>query len=216
MYKQEDFRNNRNVSNYYCGTYLRIKNSCSSHKIKTSVLENLVLEAIQIQVKLVIELEKSLLKLDLISSKKKLDDDYKKFVKENDLKIERLKNEKREAYEKWKFEEITKEEFTNINNTIENKINSIMEENELYKINYLEKIKKVKKNDYWIGHYKRNKKISKVTKQVLDDLIESIEVYEGGKIKINFKYYDEYESIMTYLESKEGEKECLYGGLQYI
>ena len=63
MTKQEDTRGKRQLSNYFCMSYLQVSKSCSSHKIKTSVLEESVLEAIQVQVKLVIELEKSLLRI---------------------------------------------------------------------------------------------------------------------------------------------------------
>ena len=57
MTKQEDFRGKRQLSNYFCMSYLQVSKSCSSHKIKTSNLETAVLEAIQVQVKLVIELD---------------------------------------------------------------------------------------------------------------------------------------------------------------
>jgi len=216
MCKQDDFRGNRNVSNYYCGTFLRIKRVCSSHKIKSSVLDGLVLEAIQIQIKMVIELEKSLLKLDLLSNRTKLEEEFKRDIKYNELKIERLKKEKKQKYEDWKFNLIDKQEFLKISGEIENKIASIKDEIELYKLNYLERLKKIKKNDYWINHYKRNKKIKKVTKQVLDELVESIYVYENEKIEVNFKYKNEFESIINYLEGKEGVKLCLDGSLQYI
>ena len=46
MTKQEDNRGNRQISNYFCMSYLHISKSCKPHKIKTTVLENVVLETI--------------------------------------------------------------------------------------------------------------------------------------------------------------------------
>jgi len=216
MCKQEDYRGNRNVSNYYCNTYLRVKKSCSSHKIKSSHLEQLVLEAIQSQIKMIIELEKSLLKLNLLSDKTKIEEEYKNFIKNSESKINKLKQDKKMKYEDWKFSKIEKTDFLKFASEIEKKVTAINEEIELYKINYLERLKKVKKNDYWINHYKRNKKIKRVTKQILDELVDSIIVFEDERIKVNFKYNDEYEGIINYLENKEKVKLCLDGLLQYI
>ena len=62
MIKQEDNRGKRNLSNYFCTTYLRVNKKCTPHKIKSSDLDKIVLESIQLHIKLVIELERSLKK----------------------------------------------------------------------------------------------------------------------------------------------------------
>lgn len=48
MTRQEDFRENRNISNYVCMTHLQVASKCSTHKIKSEELENIVLETIQL------------------------------------------------------------------------------------------------------------------------------------------------------------------------
>ena len=206
MTKQEDNRGNRNLSNYFCMSYLSISKSCSSHKIKTSVLEQLVLEAIQLQVKLVIELDKSLSKLYFKNNKETVETEYKNNMRIANLKIENLKDEKRKKYEEWKFNKMDKEEFMNISSSIDKSITEIKNNIDLYTSTYRENIKKMKKNDFWIGHYKRNRKIKRVTKEVLDELIEVIYVTKDGNIEITFKYQDEYNNLVKYLEN-EGEKE---------
>ena len=122
------------------------------------------------------------------------------------LKIENLKDEKRKKYEEWKFNKMDKEEFMNISSSIDKSITEIKNNIDLYTSTYRENIKKMKKNDFWIGHYKRNRKIKRVTKEVLDELIEVIYVTKDGNIEITFKYQDEYNNLVKYLEN-EGEKE---------
>ena len=82
------------------------------------------------------------------------------------------------------------------------------EDIELYTFTYKENIKKIRKNDYWIGHYKRNRKIKRLTKEVLNELIDVIFVRQDGTLDIKFKYQDEYQSLVNYLEeeAKENEK----------
>jgi DNA invertase Pin-like site-specific DNA recombinase len=205
MTKQEDFRGNRCVSNYYCMTYLQVSKSCSPHKIKTSELDSIVLEMIQLHIKLVIELEKSLSKLFFKDNKISIETDYKNNVKIAEIKIDNLKEQKRKYYEDWKFEKIDKNEFVKLSDEIEHKINALNEEIEIHTSTYRETIKKIRKNDYWIGHFKKNRKIKKVSKEVLKELVETIYVMDDGTLEIKFRYQDEYEKLVNFL-NEEGEK----------
>ena len=208
MTKQEDTRGKRQLSNYFCMSYLQVSKSCSSHKIKTSVLEESVLEAIQVQVKLVIELEKSLSKLYFKNNQGSIENEYKNNVKIAELKISNLKEQKRKYYEEWKFDKLEKSEFIKLSEEIESKIKKLGEDIEIYTSTYRENVKKMRKNDYWIGHYKRNRKIKSLSKEVLNELIDVIYVRKDGTLDIKFKYQDEYESLVNYLEegAKENEK----------
>lgn len=202
MTKQEDFRGKRQLSNYFCMSYLQVSKSCSPHKIKTSELENTVLEAIQLQVKLVIELEKSLSKLFLKNNQSSIENEYKNNVKVAEIKISNLKEKKRKSYEEWKFNKLEKKEFMNISKEIDSKISQLNEDIELYTSTYREAIKKIRKNDYWIGHYKRNRKIKKISKEVLNELIDIIYVRKDGSLDIKWKYHDEYLGLANYLEQE--------------
>ena len=208
MTKQEDSRGKRQLSNYFCMSYLQVSKSCSKHKIKTSVLEETVLEAIQVQVKLVIELEKSLSKLYLKNNQGSIENEYRNNVKISELKISNLKEQKRKYYEEWKFDKLEKSEFMKLSDEIETKISKLNEDIEIYTSTYRENIKKMKKNDYWIGHYKRNRKIKSLSREVLNELIDVIYVRKDGTLDIKFKYQDEYQSLVNYLEkgAKENEK----------
>ena len=216
MVKQDDYRGNRNISNYFCISHLYLSKSCSSHKIKTEVLNNTVLESIQLQVKLVIELDKSIKRLFFRSNKGQLETTYKEKIRVVEIKLENLKNKKRDNYKEWKFGSIDKKEYETIQQDIENKINKLNEDIELYNSTYQNTIKRLRKDEYWISHYRRNRKIKKITKEVLDELVESILVKEDGSLIINFKYQDEYIGLLQYIENEGSVKECLNGELVSI
>lgn len=216
MVKQDDYRGNRNISNYFCISHLYLSKSCSSHKIKTDVLNNTVLESIQLQVKLVIELDKSIKRLFFRSNKGQLETTYKEKIRVAEIKLENLKNKKRDNYKEWKFGSIDKKEYETIQQDIENKINKLNEDIELYNSTYQNTIKRLRKDEYWISHYRRNRKIKKITKEVLDELVESILVKEDGSLIINFKYQDEYIGLLQYIENEGSVKECLNGELVSI
>ena len=153
-------------------------------------------------------MEKSLSKLYFKNNQGSIENEYKNKVKIAELKISNLKEDKRKYYEEWKFNKIEKREFIKLSEEIENKITKLNEDIELYTFTYKENIKKIRKNDYWIGHYKRNRKIKRLTKEVLNELIDVIFVRKDGTLDIKFKYQDEYQSLVNYLEeeAKENEK----------
>lgn len=206
MTKQEDFRGKRQLSNFYCMSYLQVSKRCSPHKIKTSDLETAVLESIKLHIKLVIDLEKSLNKLYFKNNQSSIENEYKNNVKVAEIKISNLKEEKRKAYEEWKFGKIEKNEFIKISNDIDTKITILNKNIEMITSTYRETIKKLRKNDYWIGHFKRNKKIKNVSREVLNELIEVIYISSSGTVDIKFKYQDEYLNLVKFLEN-EGERE---------
>ena len=216
MYKQEDNRGNRQLSNYFCNTYLYIsKTSCSPHKIKTEELNEMVLESIQLQIKLVIELDRSLKKLYLRNNRDTVESEYKNNTRIAEIKIDNLKNKKIKLYEDWKFNNIDKDEFLKQSKIIEEDIKLIEEKLELINHTYRENIRMIKRNDYWIEHYKRNRKIKKVSKEVLKELIDVIYVTKEGNIDIRFKYKNEYNELLNYLKNEGAVKTCQNGELVF-
>lgn len=200
MLKQEDHRGNRELIDYVCTSFTRAGCKCSRHKISAKFLDEAVLETIKLQIKLVIDLERSLTKLNIFGNYQAMEEEFRNSIKLLEKKKYRLEEEKREKYEDWKFEKINKTDFLKFSESVKKQIEEINDEMEIYKSNYLERLKKIKKNDYWINHFKRNKKIKRITKEVINELIDKIYVYENSKIKIVFKYQDEFVSLMKTVE----------------
>ena len=216
MYKQEDKRGNRQLSNYFCNTYLYIsKTSCSSHKIKTDDLNDIVLESVQLQVKLVIELDRSLKRLFFKNNRETVESEYKNNTRIAEIKINNLKNKKIQLYEDWKFNNIDKDEFMKQSKLIEEDIKLVEEKLELITKTYRDNIKMIKRNDYWINHYRRNKKIKKLTREVIKELIDVIYITADGNVDIRFKYSNEYKELVTYLENEGAVKKCQNGELVF-
>ena len=69
----------------------------------------------------------------------------------------------------------------------------------------------IKRNDYWIEHYRRNRKIKKVSRETLKELIDVIYVTKEGNIDIRFKYKNEYNELLNYLKNEWAVKTCQNG-----
>ena len=216
MVKQEDKRGNRNVSNYYCMTHLHVTNSCSSHKIKSEELDKIVLETIQQQIRLVIDLERSIKKLIFKSKKYISEVEYDNQIKLIQIKINNNKKNKSENYKDWKLNKITVNEYSKNAKQFDFNIKQLESEMKLITENYKDTIKRIRKDDYWINHFKRNRKIKRLSKEILNELIQTILITKEGNVIIIFKYRDEYKSLLEYKKREEATTECINGNLVSI
>lgn len=184
---------------YMCSTYMRrSRNLCSKHTIRNDILEEAVLKMIKLQIELVADYDKILKELQKVSKT-----DYrKKVIEDNIMKSEEeLKIQKRLrklAYEDWKLEKITEDEYveysssyTSVITLIENNIKNLYEELE----NYTEKEEK----NEWVENFLEYKNIKELSRQVVDELIDEIYVYENGRIQIKFRYEEQYKEAMEYV-----------------
>ena len=131
-----------------------------------------------------------------------MEKEYKESIQIAEIKINALKEKKKEIYKDWKFNRIDKSEFSKLYEEYNQKIELLNSNIELYTSTYKETVKMLKKDDYWIEHYKRNKKIKKLTRSVVEDLIEKIIVFSDCKVEVIFKYHDEYEQLLAFLEKE--------------
>ena len=199
MCRMEDYRNNRACSNFYCRSYKTQSDVCSPHKIKTSDLNDIVLKSILFQVKLVIDLEKAIKKIKKKSTEEQIEKKYFNEIKKMNNDIDKYKKLKKSSYEDWKFDKITKEEYFIYSKDYDERIKTLEKEIEAMKNLYVDKMNELKKDDYWINHFKRNKKIKSLSKDVINEIIDVIYVHEDGNVTIKFKYQDEFEKSLEFV-----------------
>ena len=134
--------------------------------------------------------------------------EYTKSIKQKvenmQCELEKVEKDKVENYEKWKNIEITEIEYIeNIKNIVSKECllkNTIKDEKS--------KLLKAKKEaiylreNVWIDTLLKYKNQRKLTKEMLEDLIDKIYINKDGrKIKIKFKYEDAYKLAMDYLKT---------------
>lgn len=196
---------NRDYWYYICSTYRnKSKNLCTKHSIRNDKLEAAVLEAIKLQVSLVIEMEEILKEINKSKTVSLRNNNIENNIKRQELELEKNKKLKKSSYEDWKLGIINQEEYFEYSESYTKKINEI---EETLKYLYEEKKKyktQVQSDNSWIAIFKKNKNITELTKEIIDELINCIYIHEGAKITIDFRFKDEYENALNYI--KENEK----------
>ena len=199
----EDNRRKNFLSHYYCRNYKTTSNNCSPHKIKTSELNHLVLQTILMQVRLVLDLEKAINKLKNNGKEKEIESNYNTNMEMLERNIDKYKRIKKKSYEDWKLNSITKEEYEMYSIDYDKKIENYTNEIKVVQKIYKENLQNIKKDNYWIEHFKRNKKIKTLSREIIYELIDCIYVHEGGNITIKFKYQDEFEEAIKFIKDNK-------------
>ena len=188
---------------YVCSTYKqRSIDLCTSHNIRNTILEESVLEAIKLQVNLIVDFEKTLNDIKQISNIDYRIETMNDRIKRLNQKLEKQKQLRKMTYEDWKLGNISEDEYKEYSESYTNSINQIQENIE----NIKEELSKFEKNDdniVWINKFTKYKNITKLSKEVVDELIDDIYVHEGKEITIKFKYEDEYKKEIEYIKRNE-------------
>ena len=137
------------------------------------------------------------------SENKRLEEEYKNNIYKLSNDIDKLKKLKKASYEDWKLKKISKEEYLNYSKDYEERIKIFSNDIKALENVYTENIKNTKKDDYWIEHFRRNQKVKSLSKDVINELIDLITVNENGNVTIIFKYQDEYEKALEFIQGKE-------------
>ena len=205
MHKKNCKNKSGTVYEYYiCGTYRKKSNKlCTKHTLKIEELENSVLEAIKLHIELLIDTENILDQVNK-SKTKQLPNANMDSIKEKKKKeIKRLGNLKKGLYEDWKNEDITREEYLEYKQKYEQDIEKLKD----IIVNFDKQKEKqeeiIEGNSQWIDNFKKYKNIFKLDRNITTELIDYIEVYENKKIKIHFKFMNELDKILEYINKKD-------------
>lgn len=188
---------------YVCPTYSKkSKELCSRHYIKENDLRIAITRSIKYHIDLLTNFEEILNKSkgNIFEDKKiiSLMNSIKKFETEQEC----LKKRKQKIYEDWKMDKIDEEQYYEYTQDYieerENIESQIKQTKEL--VTEIRKNNEKANNNLWAEKLGQFRDISVLTKNMLDELIDDIYVYEDRRIKINFKYRDEYKFAMNYIK----------------
>lgn len=188
---------------YICSTHRNKSNEiCSKHYLKEEDLRLTITRSLKYHINLLTDFEKV---QEYMKNNKNEDEKIngtKRKITKLNKELENIKLKKIEIYEDWKLDKIDEGQYyeytkdyidkkTNIENQIEKYQQEILD---------LEKITAKTSNNIWAERLSKYKDVSVLTKNMIDELIDDIYIYEDRRMKINFKYRDEYKIAMDYLK----------------
>ena len=130
----------------------------------------------------------------------------KPFLEENINKCEEFANIRRklrkEAYEDWKLGNITEKEYNDYTKEYGEQIRQSEDPIDKY-YEELKEFDQASRESSWIEYFTKYKNVNSLSRELIDSLVDNIYIYEDKKIKIKFKYEDEYNYLMDFIKRRK-------------
>lgn len=185
-------RGKKGFIGYICKIYkTKGKNFCLSHSINNDELEEAVLFSIKEEARKILKPDDidALTKICVCDKNKEY---YEQQIDELNRRIEKIGSYKRKTYESYMEEIISKDEYLKYVSDYDCEKKKIEKEKE----KIIEKIDSQKEldNEYdaWVEAFKDYINIDELTRDIVVELIEKIEVNEDGSINIHYRFNNPY------------------------
>ena len=187
---------------YVCSTFKKMdKGACTKHTIRLDRLEAAVLAAIKMQIQLAVDMEQA---IEVINQYTRKNTQSEKLQKQLDVaKKDEAQAESMilDLYPDWKMGMITSEEYR--------KLKSKLEEKLLDARGRIEQIEMLQSgledgqdaSNEFIQKFLQYRNVETLTRDLLVTLVDTIYVYEGGDIHIDFKFQSPFLMAKEYIEN---------------
>ena len=192
---------------YRCVTSRKMdKGACTTHSVRADILEEAVLKSIQSIIEIAVDFDKLNKELEKIKKAEKGELPHEKLILKNSDELEKMKNIQFGLYSDWKNGEITKDEYNSFKIEIARKISEL--EATIAEVEKDNKKIEFKTENEFINQFKKHNNITKLTRPILTELVDSILIHEDNRITINFKFSDAFAEFKE-KQQKEQQKRKL-------
>lgn len=192
--------------NFKCGNYyMHGKEYCTAKKIRKEDLDQTVLSAIKLNISLFADLQKEIERLKQNPIVRLKTKETQRKIKELQLQEDKVSRIRAGLYDDCKEGLLSNEEFVEMRDVYTQQLEEIR-----MKISRLEsdnafRIVDTRVEGTWAKAIREYKNPKKITRELIETLIERIDIYEDSRMKITFKCMDEFEKLRLEIEKQEQE-----------
>ena len=185
-------RGNKGFTGYLCKTYkTQGKSFCSSHSIDVESLDEAVLSSIKSEARKILK-EEDVDELRRMQAYNDSTEYYRMQLEHIQSRIEKVERFKRKTYDSYMEELINREEYVRYISEYEAEILELQKEKvEISDKSDLQQELNVQ-HDQWVEAFKDYINIDELTRDLVLELIERIEVHGDGSITIYYKFQNPY------------------------
>ena len=183
---------------YVCSTN-KSKQGCSSHSISEAVLTEAVLQTVQAHIDMIANIERLYRFIDELPEEQRNVFNYDAQIVKLKEEIERAQRFKMRLYENLSEGMINQQEYFQFKNSYTAKIEEAQEAIAVLEKERSQVIEGNRRDSIWIGVFTRYANIQSLDRKAVVELIDHIDVYEGNRIEITFKYEDECARAIKYI-----------------
>ena len=186
-------RGNHEVIGYVCKTYKQQgKQFCNSHSINHSDLAEAVLSSIQEEARKILT-PSDINEMDKIKTENAYKMQYHERMEQIQAEINKVENFKRKTYNNLLEEIISKNEYIDYVNGYDKKLKDLQKQKEqIFEKMEMQNEVDERYND-WVHAFKNYMNVTHLTRGMVLELIERIEVHEDGVIDIYYRFSNPFE-----------------------
>jgi len=190
------------ISPYYCCPTVNYSDEygCTHDKIRENQLHETIIITFLTQIKLFVDNEKLLRIIKKTIDKPNISTDNS--ISQFDNEIKDIQSKKRKLYEQYTNKTINKTLYLKERETLEKELENKASERETLisqqqnQKNILESVQQLSQK------FLKYQSITELTKEMVDEFIEAVNIYDSERISIRFTFKDELERIIKIIQSK--------------
>ena len=203
MVRKTTLYGDKNYGYFVCGTHRADKAVCSTHSISEAKLERAILEGVNLHIRTVTELRKS---LEAISRRP-----MRRITLERiDRRLDELRQElaqkqvtRDNLYRRYACGEVSKDDFNEFKRIFTGDCEEIERAIEAQQGQMDELMANTSPDSPWITYFQKFGQINALERDVLVRLVERILVYEDSRIEIVFRYQAQFEQAKAMVAAYE-------------
>ena len=204
MIRHKVNRGNKSFYYYHCSANKK-KQGCSSHNTEMFSLHEKILNAIRLQIALVVDTEDLLQK---IGNQAILDRKIHRLdilIGQKEEELNKQQEFRRKLYENMADGIITRDEYKVMHQSYNAKIAETTGKIQSLEQERADTINSNSINCSWMERFKENRNVTELSRELVVTLIDRIEIFEDKRIEITFNFKDELQQLQEYLEKTEYE-----------
>lgn len=187
---------------YLCSTYKKAsQTACTRHTIRSDYMEKAVLRAVQLQVGIAVDVAKV---IDEVNHEKKVSKaswSLEKVIAGKEQELKRLNRIKDSLYGDWKDGMLTKEEYISMKTDYMQQIEEHVEQiDKLRRELQQDRQHGVDVHNAFIENFMKYQNVTELNREMVVDLIDNIYVHEGNRITIHFRFQNEMQKALEFIE----------------
>lgn len=190
---------------YVCSTHKKGK-GCKSHNISEKALQAAVLQTVQLHIRECVKISKILAFIEDMPLHQIDTEKLQRHIETKQAELEKLNSRKLKLYEDFTDGILNKTEYQNFRDIFSAQV----EDAEKALVKLRQELDDIVNNStdkcLWIEHFKKHHDLQDLSRAVVVELIERINVYEKGVIDVHFRYHENFEQALHFIESVQDEK----------
>lgn len=196
-------KNGKVYTNYRCRTYAQmLKSACTKRTISEEDIADAVLTVIQKHIEVLVDVEKVLKNVDYQKRRRSQSHTIEKLMDQKQREFDDVEKIKMGLYTDLKKDIITQDDYISLKSGYTEQSTMLSQQIESLKSELKNLALQDSTQNEWLERFRKHRNIESLNRQIVTELIDTIYIHEGRNITVKFKFRDEFEQIIAFMEQE--------------